>query len=117
MFITWGYYSATHNKVSENDFTTIATQAEACVRSVVGAVNYAEITADTFGYNILLDCICNVMDGIVDSKASAVGKGISSVSNDGYSESYTVQTEGQARDELHSSIRSMLSGTGIVGAY
>ena len=52
----------------------------------------------------------------VDAK-SGKGKGVSSVSNDGYSESYVVQTEEQLRNELQCSIRGWLSGTGLVGAY
>ena len=57
------------------------------------------------------------MDKMSTDAQSGKGKGISSVSNDGYSESYVVQTEEQLRSELQSSIRSWLSGTGLVGAY
>ena len=42
---------------------------------------------------------------------------VKTVSNDGYSESYAVQTASQARAEMYGMIRQLLSGTGLVGAY
>ena len=57
-----------------------------------------------------------VIDKMAADAKSGKGKGISSASNDGYSESYVVQTEEQLRSELQSSIRAWLSGTGLVGA-
>jgi hypothetical protein len=47
----------------------------------------------------------------------AQGKGIASVSNDGYTESYVLQKQSDALEELGKNIRSWLSGTGIVRAY
>ena len=58
-----------------------------------------------------------MINKLVENKKSGAGKGIASVSNDGYSESYVIQTESQTRAELQSSIRAWLSGTGLVGAY
>ena len=54
---------------------------------------------------------------MVDIQKSAAGKGISAVGNDGYSESYVIQTGSQAMAELQHSIRLWLSGTGLAGAY
>ena len=42
---------------------------------------------------------------------------LASVSNDGYSESYVLQTQSQADEELGKNIRAWLSGTGLVRAY
>lgn len=58
-----------------------------------------------------------MMDKVAEDAKSAKGQGVSSVSNDGYSESYVIQTAEQLRGELQSSIRAWLSGTGLVGAY
>lgn len=116
--ITWEHYSSLYDNLnSEVEFTRLEARAEREVRAVIGPVRWARVSPDTFGYEQLQDCICNVINKILEYDVSAVGKGISSVSNDGYSENYTVQTESQVRAELQGSIRSWLSGTGLVGAY
>ena len=115
--VTWEYYSSFHNAVSKEAFDIEEMLAEKEVCTVIGPIRWAEITEDTFGYVQLQDCICNVIDKMAADDKSGKGKGVSSVSNDGYSESYVVQTEEQLRSELQSSIRAWLSGTGLVGAY
>ena len=115
--VTWEYYSSLFEKISVDEFAKAEHLAEMEVRAVIGPIRWANITEDTFGYEQLKDCICKVMNKMVEDVESGKGKGISSVSNDGYSESYVVQTEEQLRSELRSSIRAWLSGTGLVGAY
>lgn len=115
--VTWEYYSSLSKKVSEDAFPGAERRAEREVQAVVGPIRWANITQQTFGYQQLQDCICEVIDKMVENDRSGKGKGVSAVSNDGYSESYVVQTEEQLRSELHSSIRALLSGTGLVGAY
>ena len=115
--VTWEYYSSLFNKIKEEDFEKAEILAEKEVRAVIGPIRWAIITADTFGYEQLQDCICKVMNKMADDNKSGKGKGVSSASNDGYSESYVVQTEEQLRNELRASIRAWLSGTGLVGAY
>lgn len=115
--VTWEYYSSLHNIVAKDDFERVETLAEKEVQRIIGWIRWANIAEDSFGYEQLQDCICNVMDKMAVDAKSGKGKGVSSVSNDGYSESYVVQTEEQLRSELQSSIRAWLSGTGLVGAY
>lgn len=115
--VTWEYYSSLYTKISEEDFDKAEKLAEKEICAVIGPVRWAAITVDTFGFEQLQDCICNVINKMAEDKNSGKGKGVSSVSNDGYSESYAVQTEEQLRNELRSSIRAWLSGTGLVGAY
>ena len=115
--VTWEYYSSLHDKVKETEFEKAEALAEKEVQSVIGWIRLANITEETFGYDQLKDCICNVIDKMAVDSKSGEGKGFSSASNDGYSESYAVQTEEQLRSELQSSIRAWLSGTGLVGAY
>lgn len=115
--VSWEYYSSLYDKVKEDDFDKAEKLAEKEVCAVIGPIRWATITADTFGFVQLQDCICNVINKMAEDKKSGKGKGVSSVSNDGYSESYVVQTEEQLRNELRSSIRAWLSGTGLVGAY
>ncbi len=115
--VNWEYYSSLFNKVSEDDFDKAEILAEKEVCAVIGPIRWANITEQTFGYNVLKDCICKVIDRLAEDSKSGKGKGMASVSNDGYSESYVVQTEEQLRSELQSSIKAWLSGTGLVGAY
>lgn len=115
--VTWEYYSSLYHHISKEEFEKAELLAEKEVCAVIGPIRWAIITADTFGYEQLKDCICKVINKMVEDKKSGKGKGLSSVSNDGYSESYVVQTEEQLRSELRCSIRTWLSGTGLVGAY
>lgn len=115
--VTWEYYSSLFNKVPQESFEKAEALAEKEVCNVIGPIRWANITEETFGYTQLQDCICNVIDKMAADVKSGKGKGVSSVSNDGYSESYVVQTEEQLRSELQSSIKAWLSGTGLVGAY
>ena len=115
--VNWEYYSSLFEKVPDADFCKYERLAEMEVCNVIGPIRWACITEQTFGYKQLKDCVCNVMNSLYDADNSAQGKGISSVSNDGYSESYTIQTAAQAKAELQGMIRRCLSGTGLVGAY
>ena len=115
--VNWEYYSSLYDVIDQESFEKAETLAEREVRTVIGPIRWATITEKTFGYEQLKDCICKVMDKMAADNESGKGKGVSSVSNDGYSESYVVQTEEQLRSELQSSIRAWLSGTGLVGAY
>ena len=115
--VTWEYYSSLYQKVSKDDFDKAEKLAEKEVCAVIGPIRWATITADTFGFEQLQDCICKVIDKMAEDKKSGKGKGVSAVSNDGYSENYAVQTEEQLRNELRNSIRAWLSGTGLAGAY
>lgn len=115
--VTWEYYSSLSSKVSKEEFEKRIVKAEIAVRNVIGPIRWATITEETFGFDVLKDCICNVLDKLLEDEVSGKGKGVSSVSNDGYTEDYSVQTETQLRSEMDSCVRAWLSGTGLVGAY
>jgi len=115
--VNWEYYSSLYSTVSKEEFDSAEVKAEKEVRIVIGPIRWAAITENSFGYEQLKECICKVMEKMAADIKSGKGKGVSSVSNDGYSESYVVQTEEQLRSELQSSIKAWLSGTGLVGAY
>ena len=116
--VDWGYYNSLYSNITdEKQFERLEARAESEVCHVIGPIRWANITENTFGYQQLKDCICKVINKLVENDKSGAGKGISSASNDGYSESYVIQTESQMRTELQSCIRAWLSGTGLVGAY
>lgn len=116
--VSWEYYSSLHTKVTADEFDTAEALAEKEVKQVIGPIKWAEINEDTFGFAELQDCICNVIDRMVDDKTRIDRIGLSSVSNDGYSESYgTPETIASISAEMRGSIKEWLSGTGLVGAY
>ena len=117
--VDWSYYSSLHDTVKQDDFDKAEALAEQEVRSVIGPLRWDEIDSDTYGYNVLKDCICNVIDKAAKDAATGKGSGVVSVSNDGYTESYaaTAQTKESLTEETRGCIRQWLSGTGLVGAY
>ena len=115
--ITWEDYSSLHDKITETDFDKAEALAEKEICTVIGLIRWQDITSDTFGYETLQDCICNVMDIMAENETTGVGRGVVSVSNDGYTETYATSKDDEVRNDLHKSIRAMLSGTGVVGAY
>lgn len=115
--VNWEYYSSLYSKVSKEQFDKSEQIAEKAVCSVIGPIRWAQITEETFGYEQLKDCICQVMDKVAIDDEAGLGTGVASVSNDGYSESYVTQTAQQRMSDLQSCIRLWLSGTGLVGAY
>ena len=114
--VNWEYYSSLFDKVSKESFDKAEKRAEIEVSTVIGP-RWDSITEETYGYDKLKICICRVIDKMTEDDVSGKGKGVSSISNEGYSESYVIQTEEQLRRELHNSIRAWLSGTGLAGAY
>lgn len=65
----------------------------------------------------MLDCIAETIDRNKELEASELGKGVQSVSNDGYSVSYSLDKSNDLEDENQALIKKLLSGTGLVGAY
>lgn len=116
--VNWEYYNSLHSKVETSEsFARYEALAENECKLVIGKIRYDAITENTFGYDVLKDCICNVIDKMIDDEQSGRGKGLASVSNDGYTETYAVKDSADLRNDMASSIKGWLSGTGIVGAY
>lgn len=91
-------------------------EAEFEAKRVIGC-RFDRITPATYGYDQLQECLCRIIDAKIDMQGSAAGKGIASVSNDGYSETYTNTTAIAVTEDLQKNIVAWLSGTGLVGAY
>lgn len=115
--VNWEYYHSLFTSATEDEFNKFVALAEKQVRAVVGEVRWSSMDHNSYKYDRLRDCICMVIDRMVSNEKSGVGEGLASVSNDGYSENYVVQTQSQAYDEMRSYIVRWLSGTGLVGAY
>lgn len=117
MLVSWEYYSSLYDNVKEEDFPKAELKAEQVVRSEIGFCRWSQINEDTFGYVALQDCICNTINEMAENEKSGIGRGISSVSNDGYSESFAISDPDVLKTQLSKKIRTWLSGTGLIGAY
>lgn len=115
--VDWEYYHSLYPAVDQAAFDSFEPQAEMEIRSVVGAHRWNSIDPSRFYFGQLKDCVCRVVNMLAEYDTSGIGKGLSSVSNDGYSENYVVQTQNQVDAEIRMCIVRWLSGTGLVGAY
>lgn len=124
-YIDWEFYNSLFTDVTEAEFNRIIPR----VTNKINAVTHMRVrefentlpTADRTDYQnythtaIQLTC-CDLVNLISKQDNSAIGTGIASVSNDGYSESYVVKTQAEKEAEIIHSIRSGLAGTGMASA-
>lgn len=124
-YVTWEYYSSLFAKVTKDEFDRLAGQAEKRVNIFTrGRVeqfmkSYDAENATDFHHQVhdaVRFTVCEVVNKLQFQETSGAGSGLSSVSNDGYSESYKVTTESERLAELNAVIRLGLSGTGLAGA-
>lgn len=115
--VTWEYYNSLYNEVDKATFDRLEPLAEKRIRTIVGALRWNSIDSEAFYYDQLMDCICRMVGKLASYEKGGVGTGLTSVSNDGYTENYAVQTLPQVEQEIRSCIVQWLSGTGLVGAY
>ena len=125
LYVTWEYYSSLYDMVPEEDFQKLCTKASAKLdvythlRAQVFEEGYHPDTATPFEKKVhaqIQNTTCELINLISAQDAAGAGSGITSVSNDGYSESYKVTTQAEKEVELVSLIRQGLSGTGLAGA-
>ena len=86
------------------------------MRQVIGP-RWSSITPDMYGFDILQETIHKTIDQQTANAKSGAGKGVASVSNDGYTETYTNSKASDQEADLRAQIMGWLSGTGLVGAY
>ena len=125
-FVTFEQYSSHRNDIADaKDFERIAQQAEIKLNTITHMRakkfedTYDESTATDFQRQVhqqIMDTCCSLIGAMYQQSISGKGSGITSVSNDGYSETYRIQTADELEAQLTSVIRSGLSGTGLAGA-
>lgn len=71
---------------------------------------------DDYRNDRLKDAVCCVINAMHEHDKSGAGAGVTSVSNDGYTESYAVTKRSDAEHELDAMAKSQLYGTGLMGA-
>lgn len=124
-YISWEHYSSLYSEVTEADFDKLNTKASAKMdvfthmRARNFETAYNEETATDFQKQVhmqIQNTICELINAIHTQETSGMGTGITSVSNDGYSESYKLTTATEKEMQLLSIARNGLSGTGLAGA-
>ena len=119
--VSWEYYSSLYSTIgTQSDFEKAEALSEKDLARVIGPLRWAELVSsdwsDEFFADQLMDTICKVVD-YQQTSGRVSGAGVSSVSNDGYTESYVLAKQSEAQEELQKNIRAWLSGTGLVRAY
>lgn len=125
-YITWEQYGSLYNSITDkNEFNRLSKLAEIKLNAITHMrakrfeEAYDEDTATDFQQQVhvqIQDTFYQLLNTMAVQDASGMGTGITSVSNDGYSESYKVTTAQEKETQLTSVIRSGLSGTGLAGA-
>ncbi len=125
-YITWEQYRSLCNSITdETEFNRLSKLAEIKLNAITHMRakrfenEYRQETATDFQKQVHMqihDTFCQLIDLMSVQESSGMGTGITSVSNDGYSESYKVTTAQEKEAQLTSVIRSGLSGTGLAGA-
>nr|DAU03942.1 MAG TPA: Head Tail Connector Protein [Caudoviricetes sp.] len=125
-YITWEQYGSLYNSITdEKEFNRLSKRAEIKLNAITHMrakrfeEAYDEDTATDFQQQVhvqIQDTFCQLLNTMAVQDASGMGTGITSVSNDGYSESYKVTTAQEKEEQLTSVIHSGLSGTGLAGA-
>lgn len=124
-YITWEYYNTLYSDVPEEHFDRLNAKASAKldVYTHMRARNfeaaYEDGTATDFQRQVhtqIQNTVCELVNAIYVQESSGMGTGISSVSNDGYSESYKITTATEREAQFSAIMRAGLSGTGLAGA-
>ena len=97
--VDWEYYNSHFPKISEEEFDKHVYQSQRLVLKRLPK-DFNEYTESD--QTDIKDCICNVLN--YKSVAEASANGVSSISNDGYSESYVQQSKSDVNDNVNSII-------------
>lgn len=126
LYITWEYYCSLFTEVTDaavferlNKRSAGKLDALTHMRARKFEIEYSEDTATDFQKQVhmqIQNTMCELVNAMYVQETSGMGTGISSVSNDGYSESYKITTAAEKEAQILNIVRSGLSGTGLAGA-
>lgn len=117
--INFYYYNTRFPEVDQETFLKLINEAEWEVTKNIPKYIMDELDLSDnsdFRYIRLKDCICKCLNFLNDNKDNPANMGINSVSNDGYSEAYSITSKSDLQRELTSNIKLWLSGTGLIRA-
>lgn len=112
-YIEWEWYNGHFPKLSEEGFRSKLPRAEMTIDTLTHGRSR---TAEGYKLEAVMACTANVINALAAQEETGAGTGVSSVSNDGYSESYANATAEQADADIRSVCLKWLSGTGLTGA-
>lgn len=124
-YIDWEYYNSLYSSVAEDDFSRLNSKASAKLdvfthmRAKNFVIEYVDATATDWQKQVaaqIKNTVCELIEKIYEQESSGAGSGVTSVSNDGYSESYKITTQAEKDAELRAVAVEGLSGTGLTGA-
>lgn len=103
--IDWEYYNSHFPKVKEERFNQLSYRAERMVLKKLNTDNFGEYEDD------VKDCICCVINALDIHEKS---NGITSTSNDGYSESYANSTSEENKQAITDIVYEWLGDSGLI---
>lgn len=112
-YIDFSYYSSHFPKLEEEEFNAFLPAAE--MKAEV-FTRFRCQNAQGYKLEQVKAAIANLINTMAEQEKTGAGNGITSASNDGYSESYAVVTKEQKEEELKNICFDWLSGTGLMGA-
>lgn len=114
MYTTYSYYSSHFNVLTEDQYSEVVQQATDLV-DLFTRGRAENVAQESYKYKHIQQCECALCNKLHEQSESSVGAGVTSVSNDGYSESYAIATESDKQAELKATALNWLSGTGLMG--
>lgn len=113
-YASWEVYSTYYGEITDQStFDRLNHRVSRLVDTFTG--NRAK-TATGEKAERVSDCVCELIDIMAGLDKSGAGRGIASVSNDGYSETYTASEPADVVKILRRAAYESLSGTGLMGA-
>ncbi len=125
LYTDWEQYGSLYGGVPEGEFERLCRRASAKLdvythgRAERFETAYDAETATAFQKRVhgqIADTVCELINALYAQEGSGMGSGISSVSNDGYTETYKITTAAEREAQLLSLVREGLSGSGLAGA-
>lgn len=123
-YITWEEYNSLYAVIPDETVLNrylkraqIKMDAVTHIRVSEFVKSYRKTTATNFQkqvYAQIQDTACELANVMYTQELSGMGTGVTSVSNDGYSESYAVTTTAEKEEQQMEVIRRGLRGTGLV---
>lgn len=112
--VTWERYRALYGGEEEAFLALLPVAARKL--DAMTARRIAGMDPDDWRYAPVGDALCALLNAMLAQRKTGRGEGVTSVSNDGYSESYRAVTPEDAEAELRAAARACLSGTGLMSA-
>lgn len=113
--IAWDQYKALYPSDTEEDFDRLLPDAEMRMDSLT-ANRWRQVEDGDWRASRVRRCLAAVLHMSIDAENNPAISGVTSISNDGYSESYARKTAYDAEEEIRRLGSLWLSCTGLVSA-